>query len=89
MPTTNLGSGWFSPVLNGTSGQYYVRCGSTFHTGSAAYADDVNAPKNKPVYSARGGSKILATWGNTGYGNHIPVLAIVVGWDVNTGKNQL
>ncbi|MCC6606601.1 MAG: M23 family metallopeptidase [Anaerolineae bacterium] len=70
-PMTKLDSSWFSPVLNGSSGQYYARCGSTAHIGSSAYAVDVNAPYQKAVYSAKVGTKILAVWGNTGYGNHV------------------
>lgn len=59
---------WKVPTPGGNV-SYTVNCGSSFHTGTAAYATDVSMVTNTKVYSAKRSWVDFAGWDNTGYGN--------------------
>lgn len=60
-----IASSWIAPVR----GTYNVQCGSSYHTGSSAYAIDIGTPIGRSVYAAYSGNVFFAGWDTTGYGN--------------------
>lgn len=60
-----ISSSWRAPVF----GTYNVQCGSSYHTGSSAYALDIGTPIGRSVYAAYSGNVYFAGWDTSGYGN--------------------
>lgn len=58
---------WFVPTPAGTTKD--VLCESAAHTGTAAYAADVQVSSGTGVYSTKRSWVDFAGWDNTGYGN--------------------
>lgn len=61
-------SSWRVPTPGGNT-SYTVKCGSSWHTGLAAYATDVSMVANTAVHSAKRSWVDFAGWVDSGYGN--------------------
>jgi murein DD-endopeptidase MepM/ murein hydrolase activator NlpD len=62
-------SNWIVPTPAGTT--YNVKCGSSAHTGTAAYALDIQVAVSTGVYSTHRSWVDFAGWNSDGYGNLI------------------